>query len=134
MESNKGFILILVLFFLALSLGLGVGLSNLVINNLKAAAYINENFNQFQKADDGIYAVAGWMYFYKRSDVPKSVAYQESEYHVYTKVLEHTVDYPVGYSTAWVGFDARLTSISNTKVVEAIVFVPVAPSGYGNGG
>lgn len=110
---------------------LAIGISKMIVFNIKGVSQQKGEFLQFQGADGGIYAVAGWMYYYKRADVPKEVAHTDS-YTVNVRLLANTVHYPAGYSSAWKGFDARLNSASNSTEVEAVVFVPVAPAGYGN--
>jgi hypothetical protein len=118
---------------MAIMLALSLSILDMITTNIKNVSYQRESFTSFQDADGGIYAVAGWMYYYKRADVPKEVS-KAGNYNVTTDVLNNTVGTPVGFSTAWVGFDAKLDSVSGSTKIEAIVFVPVAPVGYGNGG
>jgi len=110
---------------------LALGVYKLISYNLKGVVEEKKEFLHFQGADGGVYAVAGWMYYYKRVDVPREVT-ETSSYKAQVKVLENTVRYPEGYSSLWKGFDARINSQSGGVKVEAVVFVPVAPAGYGN--
>lgn len=128
---RKGSALIVVLFIVSLLLLLAIGVSKLLVSNIKTQVKEREAFIQFQNADGGIYAVAGWMYIYRRFDVPREITDTET-YKVRFSILKNTVRYPVGYSSAWLGFDVRLNSSSETKEVESVIFVPVTPVGYGN--
>ena len=119
------------LFLVILLAILGLGLSNMIISNTKGITNEKEEFLQFEGADGGIYAVAGWMYIYKRTDVPKEVTITQS-YQVKMEVLGNSVRHPPGYSLMWKGFDAKLNSKSGPTQIEAIIFVPVTPAGYGN--
>ncbi len=131
--KNRGSSLVITLVLMAILLALGISILNMITLNIKTVSNQRNDFIQFQNADGGIYAVAGWMYYYKRADVPKETT-DTSDYSVKVNILKHTVGYPVGFSSAWMGFDARLDSVSGPTEIEAIVFVPVAPAGYGNGG
>ncbi len=132
--SQRGSVLVVALIILAILLALGIGLLNMVTINTKSVSARRSSFVQFQNADGGIYAVSGWMYFYKRGiAIPKEVT-ETPQYRVYAKPLANTIYKPVGYSEKWAGFDERLTSFSGNTEIEAVVFVPVAPAGYGNGG
>jgi hypothetical protein len=114
-----------------LLLVLAIGVYKLISLNLKGITEEKKEFLRFQGADGGVYAVAGWMYYYKRFDLPKEVT-ETSSYKAQVRVLANTVRYPEGYSSLWKGFDARINSKSDNLEVEAVVFVPVAPAGYGN--
>ncbi len=129
--SRRASVLVTVLIIMILLMILAVGVSKMIVSNIKGLSAQRAEFLQFQGADGGIYAVAGWMYFYKRADVPREVTKTDS-YEVTVHLLANTVRYPEGYSSAWKGFDAKLDSVSNSTEVEAVVFVPVAPAGYGN--
>ena len=134
-KKNKGSALVITLVLMAILLALGMSILNMITLNIKTVSNQRNDFIQFQNADGGIYAVAGWMYYYKRADVPKETTEDKlKDYSVKVGILKDTVDYPAGFSSAWMGFDARLDSVSGPTEVEAIVFVPVAPAGYGNGG
>ena len=130
-EKREANALIIVLILSFVLMILGVGLSHFISNSVKGLHYENIEFSNFESADGGIYAVAGWMYFYKRVDVPREVTHTVS-YDVDIDVLKDTVRYPAGYSSSWKGFDVKLDSVANSTEVEAVVFVPVAPVGYGN--
>jgi hypothetical protein len=129
--NNKGSVLIVVIFVLAIITGLAFSLSRMITLNIKGISSQNKEFLNFENADGGIFAVAGWMYYYKRADVPKEVTNTES-YSVHFSLLGNTNRYPIGYSTSWKGFDTRINSQSNATEVESVVFIPVAPAGYGN--
>jgi len=131
MYVRKGSVLVVVLMIMVLLMILGISISRMITSNIKGLSQQKGEFFQFQGADGGIYAVAGWMYFYKRADVPREVTNTDS-YSVSITVLSNTVRYPEGYSSAWKGFDAKLDSISNSTEIEAVIFVPVVPAGYGN--
>ena len=130
-RNKKGIVLITVLFFMVILLGLAITISKIITLNFKGITAQNQEFIQFENADGGIYAVAGWMYFYKRADVPEEVA-RTNSYNVNVTILSNTVRYPIGYSTAWKGFLAKMNSSSNSTEIESVIFVPVAPAGYGN--
>jgi hypothetical protein len=130
-SERKGSIILISLIVIFALTVLGLSISKMIFFNIKGVSREVKEFLHFQGADGGIYAVTGWMYFYKRADVPKEVANTNS-YSVEVKLLSNTMRYPAGYSSAWKGFDARLNSSSNSVEIEAVVFVPVAPAGYGN--
>ncbi len=130
-KRNKGIVLITVLLFMVILLGLALTVAKIITLNYKGLTAQNQEFIQFEGADGGIYAVAGWMYFYKRADVPLEVA-KTHTYYVEVNILANTVRYPKGYSTAWKGFLAKMNSSSKSTEVESVIFVPVAPAGYGN--
>ncbi len=131
MYVRKGSVLVVVLMIMVLLMILGISISRMITSNIKGLSQQKYETLQFQGADGGIYGVAGWMYFYKRADVPKEVTDTDS-YSVSITVLSNTVRYPEGYSSAWKGFDAKLDSVSNSTEIEAVIFVPVVPAGYGN--
>ncbi len=129
--NNKGSAFIIVIIILAVILGLAFSLSRIVTTNIKSTTSQKMEFFNFESADGGIFAVAGWMYYYKRADVPKEVTTTDS-YNAEFALLGNTNRYPVGYSTAWEGFDTKINSKSKSTEIESIVFIPVAPAGYGN--
>ncbi len=129
--NNKGSILIVVVLILAIITGLAFSLSRMITLNLQGLNAQNKEFLHFENADGGIFAVAGWMYYYKRADVPREVSTTDS-YSARFSLLGNTNRYPVGYSTSWKGFDTKINSRANTTEVESVVFIPVAPAGYGN--
>ena len=120
-------VLILVIMIVASYLAYIIGL------NFRAASYMKKEFIFFSGADGGVFAVAGWMAYYHRSDVPREVS-DTDFFAVNYKILGTTVRYPVGYSLAWKGMDVKLNSRSKKGAteVESIVFIPVSPAGYGN--
>ncbi len=132
-NSEDGSILLIVLVLMSILLALSLSVLGMITFNIKNSTNQRQSFLAFQNADGGIYAVSGWMYYYKRGDVPIEVS-KSKNYIVTTDVLKNTVSIPAGYSSSWIGFDAKLDSVSGSTEIEAIVFVPVAPSGYGNGG
>lgn len=120
-------VLILVIMIVASYLAYIIGL------NFRTASHMKEEFIFFSGADGGVFAVAGWMAYYRRADVPREVS-DTSFFSVNYRVLGTTVRYPEGYSLAWKGMDVRLNSRSKNGAteVESIVFIPVSPAGYGN--
>jgi len=128
---RSGSVLVITLIIMALLMILSVGIADMIILNMKGLSQQKIEFLQFEDADGGIYAVAGWMYFFKRADVPKEVTNTEA-YTILITLLANTVRYPQGYSSAWKGFDVKLNSMSGPTEIESVVFVPVSPAGYGN--
>ena len=128
---RKGSVLLIVLILALIIFAVSLSVSKFITLNFKSLSYEKLETLHFLGAEGGIYAVSGWMYFYKRVDIPKEVAHTDS-YDVKVNILKNTIRYPVGYASLWKGFDVKLNSYSNETEIEAVVFVPVAPVGYGN--
>lgn len=134
-KDERGVALAIVIMTLAIILIVGIMLVKMTSMNLKSSVEKKKGLERFYGAEGGIFAVAGWMTFYKRFDLPQDVLKTDS-YEANAKVLGETVRYQVGYSTLWKGSDVLINSESppgDPKAeIEAVVFIPVFPVGYGN--
>lgn len=130
---ERGFVLLWALVLSLVISVIAVGLFTMVMRETAVEGSQTTYVHRFQSAENGIYAVAGWMVYYRRVDPPAGIT-STDQYRVALAVLKETVRVPVGYSTLWRGFDVKLDSVdsSNMKEIESIVFVPVAPVGYPN--
>ena len=76
------------------------------------------------------------MTFYRRLDIPSDVLTTDTYDAEWTKLGENTVKRPPGYSVSWIGADVLINSksppINPMAEIEAVVFIPVMPVGYGN--
>ncbi|MBI4687385.1 MAG: hypothetical protein HY756_06350 [Nitrospirae bacterium] len=107
-----------------------------ITSTVKTSGLLTMESKRYYGAEGGILSVAAFMTFYKRTDAPKDVT-ETNTFTATTLYLGDTVRYPIGYSTLWKGADVRINSQSppppnDMKEVEAVVFIPVAPAGYGN--
>jgi len=130
---KKGYILVSTLIIILVLMIVGSYIAYILSLNFRVASYMKKEFIFFSGADGGVFAVAGWMAYYRRSDVPREVT-DTRFFSVNYKVLIHTVRYPEGYRLAWKGMDVRLNSRSKNGAteVESIVFIPLSPANYGN--
>ena len=133
MGGERGFALFWCLVLSLIVTLIGYSIFLLLMEDIKTEKAQRETLRRFQGADGGVYAVAGWIMKYKDANVPEEVTVTNT-YTAYVNLLGGTVRIPAGFSTAWQGFDVRINSKdkTETKEVEAIVFVPVSPAGYGN--
>lgn len=134
-KNETGMALIIVLIFLIILVILGFMLVRMTSLNIKTSREAIEGFERFYGAEGGVFSVSGWMTFYKRFDLPRDVL-KTMGYDAEARVLEQRVRYQPGYSALWKGADVLVNSKSppdNPKAeIEAVVFIPVAPVGYGN--
>ncbi len=107
----------------------------------KSSYFSKKEFQFFSEVDSGIHAVAGWMAYYKRDDVPREVS-DTDYYQVEVCYIADRVRRLPGFSGNWLGKDEYLKSMSedeyldkkgdNHLKIESIVFVAYSHEGYGN--
>ena len=130
---------------------MGVMLMYSITSTVKSSGLLSQEAFSYYGTVGGVFAVAGYMTLFKTQFVPEDILNPtnavmsnqtgESNYSATTHILGSTVRNPVGYSTLWVGLDVLVTSVSPPlaqqvngvhKEVDAVVFIPNAPVGYGN--
>jgi hypothetical protein len=134
--KEQGFILVTVLLLLVLITLIGFTLSYKIISTIKISGLTKMGMVRFYGAEGGTLSVTAYMTNFKRTDAPLDVTLT-SFFKANIKVLGDTIRYPVGYGTLWKGADIQINSVSppppnDRSEVEAVVFIPVSPVGYGN--
>ena len=100
----------------------------------RSSYFSKKEFQFFSEVDSGIHAVAGWMAYYKRDDVPREVS-DTDYYQVEVRYIADRVRRLPGFSGNWLGKDEYLRSEgkgNNHLEIESIVFVAYSHEGYGN--
>lgn len=135
LKEEKGVALITVSIFMALMLVLGLMALHMSSTDIKTSGTMRQEISNFYGADGGIFAVSGWMTLYKRTDLPAEVL-ATSDYAATFAIMGNSIRDAEGYSVQWKGMNVKINSQSPpanpVSEVEAVVFVPVAPVGYGN--
>lgn len=134
--GQKGIALVTVMIFMLIFLLLGAMLMYTITSTVKTSGLLTQASKRYYSAEGGILSVAAYMTVYKRTDAPKDIL-ETDTFTATTLYLGDTVRYPTGYSTLFKGADIRINSQSppppnDIKEVEAVVFIPTAPVGYGN--
>jgi hypothetical protein len=139
--GENGIALVTSLIFMLLFTIMGMMLMYMVTSTVKASGLLIKDSQRYYGAEGGVLSVAAYMTFYKRTDAPKDITDPDPDkpysFKATTLYLGETVRYPVGYSTLWKGADVRINSQSppppnDIKEVEAVVFIPTTPVGYGS--
>lgn len=136
-RNQQGMVLVLVLMMLLLFTAMGILLMYMVASTIKSSGLLKSEEIQFYGAEGGVLAVTAYMTVYHQGTAPEDITTQAS-YYATTTPLGQTIAYPIGYSTQWKGFNMKINSVSppppaaSTSAIEAVVFIPVAPAGYGN--
>ena len=137
-KENKGIALITVMVLLVIMTILGLAVLNLSTIQIRGGSAVRKAVESSISAGSGIFAVSGWMVKNRSADVPKEIKIKSGEYETYISVLDPNAVLKLpGYSTKWRGMVVRVNSSSPNQAneiarIEGIVFVPVAPVGYGN--
>jgi hypothetical protein len=134
--GDDGIALVTSLIFMLLFTVMGMTLIYSITSTVKASGLLIKDSQRYYGAEGGVLSVAAYMTFYKRTDAPRDITDSDT-FIATTLYLGETVRYPVGYSTLWKGADVRINSKSpptpnDIKEVEAVVFIPTTPVGYGN--
>jgi hypothetical protein len=155
--GQRGMALVVTLMLLLVFSVMGVMLMYSITSTVKSSGLLSQEAFSYYGTVGGVFAVAGYMTLYKTQFVPEDIlnpstgtVYDNatlvkqtaaSNYSASTQILGPTVRNPVGYSTLWVGLDVLVKSVSPPlaqqvngvhKEVDAVVFIPNAPVGYGN--
>jgi len=137
-KENKGIALITVMVLLVIMTILGLAVLNLSTIQIRGGNAVRKAVESSISAGSGIFAVSGWMVKNRSAGVPKEIKIKSGEYETYISVLDPNAVLKLrGYSTKWRGMVVRVNSSSPNQAneiarIEGIVFVPVAPVGYGN--
>lgn len=135
LQEEKGVALITVTIFMALMLVLGLAILHMSTTDIKTSGIMRQEITNFYGADGGISAVSAWMTLYKRTDLPAEVL-TTNDYKATFEIMGDSIRDAEGYSVQWKGMNVKVNSqsppTSPVSEIEAVVFVPVAPVGYGN--
>jgi hypothetical protein len=133
--DQQGMIMVLVLMLLLLFTAMGILLMYMVASTIKSSGLLKTEETRFYGADGGVLAVTAYLTQYHRTDAPADIT-SSTNYQATITYLGQTITYPIGYSTLWKGANVKINSVSpptnSTAEIEAVVFIPVAPAGYGN--
>ncbi len=134
-KEEKGVAIVTVMMFMFIMLALGSTMLHMTTANMKTSGALKNEIIRFYSADAGIFAISGWMTLYRRTDVPGEVL-QTDYYTATASIMGDTVRDIPGYSVQWKGMDVLINSqspvVNPSSEIEATVFIPVAPVGYGN--
>ncbi|MFQ5559643.1 MAG: hypothetical protein ACE5FU_03520 [Nitrospinota bacterium] len=135
LKAKEGIALITVLMFMTTMAIFGFMLLDMSMSNIKTGNVLEDEMSRFYGADGGVHAVAGWMTLYKRTDTPAEVLVT-NDYTATSTIMGATVRDAEGYSVQWKGMNVLIQSqsppVNPTSTIESIIFVPIAPVGYGN--
>ena len=134
-KNQQGMVLVLVLMLLLLFTAMGILLMYMVASTIKSSGLLKTEKTMFYGAEGGVLAVTAYMTQYHRTDAPEDIT-NSTTYQATITYLGDTIAYPKGYSTQWKGANVKIDSVSpptnSTAEIEAVVFIPIAPVGYGN--
>ncbi len=134
-KDQQGMVLVLVLMLLVLFTAMGILLMYMVTSTIKSSGLLRMEETRFYGAEGGVLAVTAYMTQYHRTDAPEDIT-NSTTYQTTVTYLGQTINYPIGYSTLWKGANVKINSVSppanSTAEIEAVVFIPVSPVGYGN--
>jgi len=139
-RNQRGAVMVLVLMLLLLFTAMGLLLMYMITSTVKSSGLLRSEEAGFYGAEGGVLAIAAYMTAYHRTDFPinelQSLLPGAGAWSATYTPLGPTIMYPVGYSTLWTGVSEQIDGVSpptnSTSEVEAVVFIPVSPVGYGN--
>ena len=135
-HGERGMILVTTLLFLLLFTVMGSMLLYMITSSVKISGLTALESTRFYGTEGGVLAVAAYMTLYRRTDPPNDIL-NTPAYATNVTFLATTIRNAPGYASLWKGMDVQINSKSpappaDLNEVEAIVFIPNAPIGYGN--
>ena len=137
-SDQRGIALVVTLSFLLVFSVVAMMLLYTITSTVKSSGLLVLEAKRFYGAEGCVLSMAAYMTLYKRADPPVNVTDPPDLSCKGTFFyLGDAVRNAVGYSTLWKGSDTRLNCKSppppnDIKEIEAVIFVPNAPVGYGN--
>ncbi|MDY6844688.1 MAG: pilus assembly PilX N-terminal domain-containing protein [Thermodesulfobacteriota bacterium] len=137
-NGEKGVALIIVLLLMVIMTLIGLGILNINTIQMRGVASIKKAVTSSLTAESGIEGVVSWMLYHRDVHVPMEIRARANLYETDLVILDsYTTLHITGYSEVWQGALTRISSHSPNKInavssTESILFIPIAPAGYGN--